>query len=279
MPLPPAVRAVVTGAGGGLGRALCREIVRRGGRVVASDVDLEAARATVASLGGADAYAVACDVTRLEAVEQLAAEAERMLGGVDLVVNNAGVAVGGDVGEVPMPDWRWIVDVNLWGPIHGCHVFVPRLRRQNRGHVLNVASAAGLLAAPGMGPYNVTKSGVVALSETLHGELADTGVGVSVLCPTFFQTNIVNASRLTGAADRMALAQRLMARAKIQAEGVARIALDAVERGALYVLPHPDGRWLWRIKRLAPRAFLGLTPKLLALRARMRTTSKGELQA
>ena len=268
MALPPAPRAVVTGAGGGLGRALCHEIVRRGGRVVVSDVDLDAARATVALLGGAEAHAVGCDVTRLEAVEQLAGEAERRLGGVDLVVNNAGVAVGGDVGDVPIADWRWIVDVNLWGPIHGCHVFVPRLRRQGRGHVLNVASAAGLLAAPGMAPYSLTKSAVVALSESLYGELAGTGVGVSVLCPTFFRTNIANASRLTGAQDRLELVNQLMARAKIQAEGVARIALDAVERGALYVLPHPDGRWLWRVKRMAPRLFHTLTPKLLQLRAR-----------
>lgn len=268
MPLVPAPRAVVTGAGGGLGRALCREIVRRGGRVVASDVNLEAAKATVASLDGAEAHAIACDVTKLEAVEQLAADVDRLLGGVDLVVNNAGVAVGGDVGEIPIPDWRWIVDVNLWGPVHGCHVFVPRLRRQRRGHVLNVASAAGLLAAPGMAPYNLTKSAVVALSETLFGELAGTGVGVSVLCPTFFQTGIADASRLTGAADRLALVQNLMAGAKIQADGVARLALDGVARDALYVLPHPDGRWLWRIKRMIPRAFHALTPKLLALRSR-----------
>ena len=146
-------------------------------------------------------------------------------------------------------------------------MFVPRLRKQGRGHVLNVASAAGLLAAPGMGPYNVTKSAVVALSETLYGELAGTGVGVSVLCPTFFQTNITKASRVTGAANQVELANTLMAGAKIQADGVARFAIDAVERGRLYVLPHPDGRWTWRIKRLAPRMFHTLTPKLLALRA------------
>ena len=271
MPLVSSPRAVVTGAGGGLGRALCREIVRRGGRVVASDVDLDAARATVGMLGGAEAHAVACDVTKLDAVEQLAAEADRLLGGVDLVVNNAGVAVGGDVGDIPMSDWRWIVDVNLWGPVHGCHVFVPRLRRQGRGHILNVASAAGLLAAPSMGPYNVTKSAVVALSETLYGELAGTGVGVSVLCPTFFQTGIADASRLTGAPDRLALVQQLMARAKIQADGVAKVALDGVARDALYVLPHPDGRWLWRLKRTMPRTFLGLTPRLLGLRSRLRS--------
>jgi NAD(P)-dependent dehydrogenase (short-subunit alcohol dehydrogenase family) len=254
-------RAVVTGAGGGLGRALCREIVRRGGRVIASDLDLERARATVGALGGAEAHAVACDV------ERLADESDRLLGGVDLVVNNAGVAVGGDVGEVPATDWRWIVDVNLWGPVHGCHVFVPRLRRQGRGHVLNVASAAGLLAAPGMGPYNVTKAGVVALSETLYSELAGTGVGASVLCPTFFQTDIADASRLTGHAELLDMVRTQMAGAKIQADGVARLALDGVARGTLHIVPHPDGRWAWRLKRLAPRFFHAMVPKALALRA------------
>jgi NAD(P)-dependent dehydrogenase (short-subunit alcohol dehydrogenase family) len=266
MALPASARAVVTGAGSGLGRAFCVEIARRGGRIVASDLNVEAARATAASLGS-EAHAVACDVTKLEDVERLAAEVDRLFGGVDLVVNNAGVAVGGDVGAVPIADWRWIVDVNLWGPVYGCHVFVPRLRRHGRGHVLNVASAAGLLAAPGMAPYNVTKSAVVALSETLYGELAGTGVGVSVLCPTFFQTNIATTARQTGAEDRIDLVNTLMAAAKIQADGVARAALDAVERGQLYVLPHTDGRWLWKLKRLSPRTFHTLTPKLLALRA------------
>jgi NAD(P)-dependent dehydrogenase (short-subunit alcohol dehydrogenase family) len=270
MPLAPNPRAIVTGAGGGLGRALCREIARRGGRLVASDVDLDAARATVSALGGADAHAVATDVSRLADVERLAAEADRLLGGVDLVVNNAGVAVGGEVGEVPLADWEWIVGINLWGPIYGCHVFAQRLRRQGRGHILNVASAAGLLSAPGMAPYNVTKSGVVSLSEALYGELAGTGVGVSVLCPTFFQTRIADAARLSGDSGRRDMVQTLMAGARLQADDVARIALDGVARDALYILPHGDGRWMWRMKRLAPGRFHRLVPKLLELRLRSR---------
>jgi NAD(P)-dependent dehydrogenase (short-subunit alcohol dehydrogenase family) len=270
MPLAPNPRAVVTGAGGGLGRALCREIARRGGRVIASDVNLEAARATVATLGAAEAHAVAADVSKLPDVERLAAEADQRFGGVDLVVNNAGVAVGGEVGEVPLADWEWIVGINLWGPVYGCHVFVPRLRKQGRGHILNVASAAGLLSAPGMAPYNVTKSGVVALSEALFGELADTGVGVSVLCPTFFQTSIADAARLSGDPARRDLVQALMAGARVQADEVARRALDGVASDALYILPHGDGRWMWRMKRLAPGPFHRLVPRLLALRARAR---------
>lgn len=258
---------MVTGAGGGLGRALCVELARRGGRLVVSDVDATAAAATIAALGGAEAHAVPCDVTRLADVEHLADETERLLGGVDLVVNNAGVAAAGRVGEIPLDDWVWSLGVNLWGPIYGCHVFVPRLRRQGHGHVLNVASAAGLLAAPGMGPYNVSKAGVVSLSETLHGELAADGIGVSVLCPTFFQTGIVMASRLSGDPALLDMANTLMRRASVQAEQVARLAVDGVARGDLYILTHRDGRWLWRLKRLGPGFFHRLTPRVLAWRA------------
>ncbi len=171
MALPASPRTVVTGAGSGLGRALCQELAHRGARIVASDIDLDAAVATVNGLGSATAYAVRCDVTHLEEVERLATECDRLLGGVDLVINNAGVAVGGLVGEVSIDNWAWIIGINLWGPIHGCHVFAPRLRAQRSGHILNVASTAGLITSPRLSPYCVTKSAVVALSETLWGSL------------------------------------------------------------------------------------------------------------
>ena len=132
MPLPSTTRAVVTGAGSGLGRAFCLELARRGAQVIASDVNLTEARATAEQMGqmGATAHAVQCDVSKLDQVEALAVEAEKRLGGVDLMINNAGVAVSGNIGDVPPADWQWIVGVNLWGVVHGCHVFVPRFRKQ-----------------------------------------------------------------------------------------------------------------------------------------------------
>lgn len=268
MSLPANPRAVVTGAAGGLGRALCREIVRCGGRVIVSDIDLEAARATARELGIPEDHVVACDVTDLASVEHLADESERLLGGVDLVVNNAGVAAGGRVGELSIADWKWCLDIDLWGVIYGCHVFVPRLRARGAGHVLNVASTAGLIASPMLGPYNVAKSGVVALSQTLYGELAFEGVGVSVLCPTFFRTNIADRARTAGDPKMLDAVRGLMDRATIQADEVARIALDAVQKDQLYILPHRDGRMLWRIKRFFPAAFYRLTPRLMRMRAR-----------
>lgn len=260
MSIPDRPRAVVTGGGSGLGRAFCLELAKRGARVLVADIREDSARDTAAMLP--DGHAIACDVARAEEVEKVAARADELFGGVDVVINNAGVAVAGAVGEIPLDDWRWIVGVNLWGVVHGCHVFVPRLRRQGRGHILNVASAAGLLSAPMMSAYNVTKAGVVSLSETLAAELDGTGVGVSVLCPTFFRTNILSNGR--GKDDKMqAAVERMMDRASVQAEDVARIALESADRGDLYVLPHPDGRWFWRLKRAAPERYRELAPRIV----------------
>jgi len=265
MSLSDSPRAVVTGAGSGLGRAFCLVLARtRHARIVCADIDEAAAHRTAAEVGGT---AVRCDVARVEEVEALAATAERALGGVDLVVNNAGVAVGGRVGEVPLDDWRWIMGVNLWGVIYGCHVFAPRLRAQGSGHILNVASAAGLLAPPGMAPYNVTKAAVVALSETLSAELKDAGVGITVLCPTFFRTNIAASSRAVDNKQR-ALIEKLMSQSKIQADDVARLALDAAAHNELYALPHADGRWMWRLKRAAPSSFASMSAKIVSRHSR-----------
>ena len=253
MALPRSARSVITGSAGGLGRALALELGARGGRLVLSDLHLagveETARLALAR-GAKEVKALACDVTKLTDVEALAAACE---GPIDLVINNAGVSSGGLIGELPIADWRWTIEVDLFGVIHGCHVFVPLLKKQGHGHVLNVASAAGLLSAPRMAAYNVAKAGVVALSETLAAELADTGVGVTVLCPTFFETDIVRSGRFADDRTR-ALADRMMRRARPVEEVVLK-ALASVDAAALYALPMPDARWMWRLKRAAPESF------------------------
>jgi len=249
-------RVVVTGAGSGLGAALCDALAARGARLVAADVDLAGAEETARRCGG---HAVACDVAQLAQVEALAARTDELLGGVDLVINNAGVAVVGQVGEVPIEDWRWCVDVNLWGVIHGCHVFVPRLRAQRHGHVLNVASAAGLLAMPSMAPYNVTKAAVVALSETLYADLASSGVGVSVLCPSFFPTNLTKNPRTSVDRKLHGAAMKLVATGRATAADVAQAAIEGIEAGTLHVTPMLDVSWAWRLKRLAPQTFQRFT--------------------
>lgn len=257
MPLPSEPRAVVTGAGSGLGRAFCLELASRRARILAADIDLGRAEETARLVEAAGGRAIAhrCDVANPDEVEALATTIEEAYGAADLVINNAGVAVGGPVGKIPLDDWKWIIGINLWGVIYGCHTFVPRFQSRGSGHIINVASAAGLIAAPEMAPYNVTKSGVVALSETLHAELAGTGVVVTVLCPTFFKTNIARASHTHSEQVSTDDVEKLMSRTKVQAPDVARFALETTDAGELYALPHADGRWMWRVKRLAPELF------------------------
>jgi len=249
--------AVVTGAGSGIGRALALELANRGGKVVCADVNEVTAKETVVMIerAGGEAVAVACDVSAEAQVRELSATAEAWFGRTpDLVINNAGIGAGGlPVGDAPLNDWERTLGINLWGVIHGCHVFVPQLREHDRGGIINVASAAGFTAAPKMAAYNVSKAGVVSLSETLAAELAGTGVAVTVLCPTFVHTNIYDGDLIDPAAARFA--RRLDGLTGYSAERVARLTLDAHDRGRLYVLPQLDAKALWRLKRLAPAPY------------------------
>lgn len=265
MRLAPSPRCVITGAAGGLGRAMALVLAKRGARLVLSDKKLPGVLETAElaqKAGAASAKALACDVTRIGDVEALRDACD---GGADLVVNNAGVSTAGIIGELSLDDWRWTLDVDLLGVIHGCHVFVPMLKEQRRGHVLNIASAAAFISSPRMAAYNVAKAGVVSLSETLAGELVGTGVGVTVFCPTFVRTNIVSSGHFADDGTRK-MAERLVSFGR-GVEPIAKDAIDAAERGELYAVPMVEGRVLWRLKRLAPRTFsrvMGLTTKFFA---------------
>ena len=260
MSIPRSPHAVITGAGSGFGRALAFALAPRGARLVLADVNetsaAETARLCLAR-GAKETRSVRCDVSKLDEVESLAASCKEP---VDLVVNNAGVSSGGLIGEAPIADWRWTIEVDLFGVIYGCHAFVPMFRKQGYGHVLNVASAAGLVSAPRMGAYNVSKAGVVALSETLSAELVGTKIGVTVLCPTFFQTDIAKSGRFPDPKTRKA-AEKLVARGKT-AESIAKAALRSVESNELFCVPMTDARLFWRIKRLAPGLFVKLAGKV-----------------
>ena len=258
MKIPNDARAVVTGAGSGFGRAVSLALGKRGARVVASDVNLETAEETAKMIGNG-ARAMRVDVRDPAQVKAQIDAAVDQWGGVDVIVNNAGVAVVGRVGDVPIDDWRFEVEVNLMGVVYGCHFATPIMRQQGSGFILNVASAAGLLAAPMMGPYNVTKAGVVALSETMAGELLGTGIHVSVLCPTFFRTNIHKTQRAHGMPDR---ASKLVTEAKWSADEIATVALKGLERGTLYVIPQTDGKLFWRAKRLMGGGFYSMAGRV-----------------
>lgn len=256
MKLPKQPRAIVTGGGSGLGRALALRIAERKGRVLVADVNMARAEEAAASVRerGGEAEAVSCDVSRLSDLEKLDDVSMKKWGGVDLLVNNAGVAAAGAVGDLPIEDWEWIVRINLFGVIHGCHVFAPRMKAQRSGFILNVASSAGIASFPEMAAYNVTKAGVISLSETLDAELSSFGIAVSVLCPTFFKTNLLENLRVAREEQRT-LAGAMFERSTMTADEVAEAAIRGLERGQLIVIPQMDGSVVWRAKRLWPALY------------------------
>jgi NADP-dependent 3-hydroxy acid dehydrogenase YdfG len=248
--------AVVTGAASGLGQALAVELARRGHDVVGGDLTVASMCATADAVTalGRRMLAVQVDVRDSGEVAELCEAAMGVAGRLDVWVNNAGVAVAGDVGEVPLDDWRWLLDINLMGVVHGLHVAVPVMRKQGFGGVLNVASAAGLISTPSMAAYNASKAAVVSITETLHAELVGTGVRATALCPTFFETNLLSTAR-TADPSKLRAARSLMRRSAWKAADVAVAALDDLDAGRLYSVPMADGRWLWRLRRLAPQPF------------------------
>lgn len=257
-------RAVVTGAGSGIGRAFCEELARRRGLVVCADINLAIAEETVELVErrGGRALAVHCDVTEEASVRALAEAADEWFGLPTLVINNAGIGAGGSlVGEASLKAWRTILDVNLWGVILGSHVFVPLLRRAGEAGIINVASAAGFAAAPGMAAYNVSKAGVMSLTETLAAELAGTDVRVTTLCPTFVPTAIFDNELLTPETAKAARAQ--VEKNGSTAKSVALDALNALDKGKLYVLPQLDAKVVWRAKRLLPSVYPRLAAKVV----------------
>ena len=261
--------AVVTGAGSGIGRSFALELAKRGGAVVCADVNLDAAKETVALLEaqGAKGFAIHCDVGEEEQVKKLAKESEALLGHpVTMVINNAGVGLGGKFDELSLDDWKWCMHVNLWGVIHGCHYFVPGFKKQGRGAIINVASAASYTAAPEMSAYNVSKAGVRALSETLFAELGKDNIRVNVLCPTLVPTNIIKNGRIPGRYSKLA-DHALMNYAMTTSDDVAKLTLNRLDKGELYTTPQVDAKLFWMMKRASPNfyaKFLGFSYRFVS---------------
>jgi NAD(P)-dependent dehydrogenase (short-subunit alcohol dehydrogenase family) len=190
--------AVITGGASGIGLGTAKALAAEGMKVVLADIQRDALERAVPQVRalGVECIGVPTDVSRLEDLQRLADITWATFGGCHVLFNNAGVAVAGQMAEASHNDWRWVLDVNLWGPIHGIEAFVPRMIAQDQGgHVLSTASFAGLVANDGLGIYCVSKYGVVALMECLYRELSPHGIGVSVLCPMRVETNIGDSER------------------------------------------------------------------------------------
>ncbi len=273
--------AVVTGAASGIGRAMAERFAAAGMKVVLADIEQAALEAAVGDVTatGAEAIAVRTDVADAAEIEALRDAALDTYGAVHVVCNNAGVAGGGLLWETTPEDWTWVMGVNLWGVIHGVRTFVPLLREQGEGHVVNTASMAGLTSPPFMGVYNVTKHAVVTLSETLFGELAmeASPVGVSVLCPGWVNTRIGESDRNRPAAlpgrlppegmpeDGPGMREVLNAflQSGLDAADVADQVLDAVLTKRFYILTHPE--WNGMISGRVDRIVNGQDPNLAFL--------------
>jgi NAD(P)-dependent dehydrogenase (short-subunit alcohol dehydrogenase family) len=245
--------AVITGGGGGIGAAIARALAGRGGRLVLADIDDAALARTAAALAPAEVLTVTTDVTRLESVQALADAAERRFGGVDLVFNNAGVATFGEIAGSTHADWVFTMNVNFWGVVHGVETFVPRLIARNAGgHIVNTASMAGLVGMRWLGVYCASKFAVVGLTEALQRELAEHGIGVSVLCPMIVETNINEnsvrnrPSDLRNPGEALVPSAGAMVGGVVSPDDVARRVVRGIERNDLYILTHPEQREILR---------------------------------
>ncbi|RTE86629.1 MULTISPECIES: SDR family oxidoreductase [Gammaproteobacteria] len=249
-------RVFITGGANGLGLALAKHYASEGATVCIADLDEEAGAKALEQLQAISPSALftPCDVTQSEDLQRVAQELMDTWGGVDIVFNNAGVAQVGNIEDVSDEDWRWIIDINLMGVVRGCRTFTPMFKKQGHGYFVNVASLAGLLDVPSMSAYNATKASVVSLSETLQHELAPANISVSVVCPSFFQTNLGQGMRSTVPGMQQKL-DRLMSKSEINAEDVAKIIAEGIQHNKFYILPHKSSRKFWRMKKWLPRAW------------------------
>ncbi|WP_342650872.1 SDR family oxidoreductase [Pseudomonas sp. REB1044] len=245
-------RIMITGAGSGLGREIALRWAREGWRMALADVNEIGLRETLEQVraAGGEGFVQRCDVRDYSQLTALAQACEAQFGGIDVIVNNAGVASGGFFAELSLEDWDWQIAVNLMGVVKGCKAFLPLLER-SKGRIVNIASMAALMQGPGMSNYNVAKAGVLALSESLLVELRQVDVGVHVVCPSFFQTNLLDSFRGPNPAMK-AQVGKLLKGSPISAAQIAEHIHAQVAAGEFLILPHEAGREAWRLKCAAP---------------------------
>lgn len=259
-------RILITGAGSGLGLALAHRYARTGARVACVDLVGERAEAARAALHGDGHLALVADVGDDASMQALHERIVAEWNGLDVLVNNAGIASGGPMTGTTMEEWRHILDIDLLGVVRGCRLFLPMMLAAKRGRIVNTASLAGLAAAPGIMSYGVAKAGVVALSEQLRAELHGSGVDVTVLCPAFFRTNLMETAIIDGDAKRFA--QKMMDRSRDTPDQIADRCFAAIERGDFLVLPSHRTLWLWRFKRWLPGLYFRQMARMAARMAR-----------
>ena len=258
-------RIVITGAASGLGRALALHFARHQWQVVVADIQEQAGLAVVAEIEalGETAWYRYCDVGRDADFAQLACWVDEQLGGLEVLVNNAGVASAGPLMGASEEEWQRLLEINLMSCVRGSRNFIPMMTQVGSGHIVNIASFAALALAPGMMTYNVAKAAVLALSEGLRAELYDQGIGVSVACPAFFKTNLLDSMQGTSPA-LLKRVERMMQHSGVTAKDVAADSFAAVASRRFMVITHPEARRFYRLQRWFPS--LAFKQKLKQLR-------------
>jgi NAD(P)-dependent dehydrogenase (short-subunit alcohol dehydrogenase family) len=250
-------RAFITGAGSGLGLALATELAKAGWTIGRFDREAQRLAETAPALkaAGGSVYDYLGDVTNEAALAAALDSFTGTNGGLDLMVNNAGVAAAGRIETTPAEDWRWILEINVVAVATGSRLALPHLKAApDGGAVVNIASAAGFAAPPLMGAYNASKAAVISLTETLAAELGGTNVNALAVMPTFFQTRLLDTAR--AGTKEMATARRWMETSNFTAEACAKAILEAVVAGKFHLALPADSRWMWRLKRLLPAYFV-----------------------
>jgi len=269
--------AIVTGGASGIGRALCEELVRRGAAaVVVADIDAEGAQKVTATNRCVQAMRV--DVSREEDVQALVDRTTSLHGRLDLMINNAGVAICGEVRDLTLDHWRRVLDVNLWGVIYGTTAAYRVMVRQGFGHIVNVASLDGLTPMPLAAPYTAAKHAVVGLSTALRIEGAELGVKVSVACPGTVQTNILDTAAFVGIKREEAIAEMQSGFKMADPADCAHTILRGVKRNRAIIVDTRLNRLFWRLYRSSPSLYAGLMQKGVEQMRPLRETPTNTLE-
>ncbi len=270
----PQKRAFITGAGSGLGRELCIELGKDKWTIGICDISEKGLQETADLIQkeGGKPISYLLDVADKIRFGQIAEQFLAHTGGIDLLVNNAGVGDGGLFEEYGLENWEWMVGINLMGVIYGCHYFLPTMKRQQSGHIINVSSIASVAVAPRMAAYNATKAAVKAISETLYAELKPSKINVSVMMPFFFRTNITQHAR--GDKKSGELGYYMVHGSKVSANEVAVKTLRLVGAGKFYILLPKEAKFIYYMKRFLPMRLLNLNAKMAARPERMLERAK-----
>ena len=256
-------RVLITGGASGLGREIAVRFGKNGYRVCIADRNEERAQETIALIDETpgEAFFEKCDVTSPQDWARTLVAMEDVWAGTDILVNNAGVASGGPFNWLSEEDWRWVMGINFYGVLYGCQAFVPQMIERKSGHIVNIASMAGVINPPGMSNYNVSKAAVISLSETLAVELQPYDVKVTCVCPSFFKTNLGESLRTHDEGTQVAMNKLMDNSSELSAADIADQIYQAVVSGEFLVMPHEKARFAYELKNKDLKAHMaGLAP-------------------